>query len=238
MGDALPRPAYSEFARHYDALFGEPDLACVEFVEHAVPPPATLLDAGCGTGRYASILAIRGYNVVAVDREPQMLRHGLHGRRTVDFVLADLTLLPFTAAFDAVLARGVLNDLVRLRDLTQALRALAGTLARHGLFIADVRERRAHHLRIARQPLIERTSGGVAFRARRRMHGVRFISIEQFALAGVWSKPFRFQMRTFTEDEVQSLWRLAGLEVLAILPSYGPASRLQDRLVVLARRLV
>ena len=60
------RPAYSEYAAHYEALFGQPDMACVRLVEANLPAPALLLDAGCGTGTYASILASRGYRVVGV----------------------------------------------------------------------------------------------------------------------------------------------------------------------------
>ena len=68
------RPLYSDFARCYDLLFGAADEACLDFVQQVVPPPAALLDAGCGTGPYAEALAARGYRVVAVDREGELLR--------------------------------------------------------------------------------------------------------------------------------------------------------------------
>ena len=131
------RPLYSEFARLYESFFGEPDMSCVRFVEGAVPAPARLLDAGCGTGQYAAMFAARGYNVVAFDRSAQMLRVGQCSRPDIAFVLADLRLLPFEGRFDVVLARGVLNDLVKEDHLMAALRAVAVALDEGGKFIAD-----------------------------------------------------------------------------------------------------
>lgn len=236
-GQRTGRPVYSEFAAHYDALFGGADLTCAEFVEAALPPPAALLDAGCGTGQYAAILAARGYKVVAADREPHLIGARRASSAAVDFVLADLRRLPFTSRFDVVLARGMLNDLVEPRDLAAALRSLAAALTREGRFIADVREREAHRARVARQPVVERRQGGIAFRASRSMDesGI-IVSREQFARDRTWSEPYEFVMRTFDEAEVLSLWREGGLEILSIERSYGPGSGLTDRLVVVARR--
>src|SRR3972149_8942464 len=111
------RPLYSEFGQYYEVLFGEPDMACVDFVELTAPPPAPLLDAGCGPGQYAAILARRGYAVVACDREVHLLRAAQHLRAAASFVLADLRRLPFAARFVAVLAPGGLNDLVGAQGL-------------------------------------------------------------------------------------------------------------------------
>ncbi len=231
------RPLYTEFAAHYDALFGAPDLASLDFVQAAVPPPATLLDAGCGTGQYAATLASRGYNVVALDREPGLIAARPASPGAVDFVLADLRRLPFLACFDVILARGVLNDLVEPPDLARALRSLAAALRGDGHFIADVREREAHRVRVAKQPVVERAAGGIVFRASRCMDERDIItSRERFARGGSWSEPYEFRMRTFSEDEVRALWREASLQVLSVGRSYGPGSRLADRLIVVARR--
>ena len=231
------RPLYSEFAQYYEVLFGEPDMACVDFVELAAPPPATLLDAGCGPGQYAAILAQRGYAVVACDREVHLLRAAGRRGAAASFVLADLRRLPFTARFDVVLARGVLNDLVEPEDLRETLGSVAASLRGEGVFIADVREREPHRLRIAAQPAVERSFGGIVFRALRSIDDDGVItSMERFKRAEVWSEPFIFRMRTFDEQSVQSRWRQAGLQVLTTQRSYGSTSALTDRLVVVAKR--
>lgn len=232
------RPVYGEFARHYDALFGGLDICCLGFVQAAVRPPARLLDAGCGTGAYAAALAARGYQVVAIDRERGLLQAGKGSSDTADLALADLRRLPFAGCFDVILARGVLNDFVKRNELSEALGSLAIALKRDGRFVADVREREAHRRRIARDPMVERKAKGIAFRASRAIDGSHtIISREQFARESEgWSRPFEFRMRTFTEEEVRTLWLDAGLKVLAIEDSYGPDSTLTDRLVVVAGR--
>jgi SAM-dependent methyltransferase len=232
------RPLYTEFASHYDALFGGVDSACLDFVQATLPPPARLLDAGCGTAQYAVALASRGYNCVAADREPGLIRARSASSGTVDFVMADLSRLPFLACFDVILARGVLNDLVEVDALADALKSLAAALTYDGRLIADVRERDAHHRRVAKQPVVQRRAGGITFRAWRTMDDDHTLaSREQLFRKGRWSQPFEFKMRTFTEEEVRDLWREAGLEVLTIEQSYGPGSRLADRLVVVATRM-
>lgn len=89
---ALPRPA--------DA----------DLVHAALPAGATVLDLGCGTGRFARALAELGHDVVAVDHEPAMLA-ALGGTDGVTAVLGDIGSLSLGQTFDAVLlASHLVND--------------------------------------------------------------------------------------------------------------------------------
>lgn len=70
-------------------------------------PPATVLDAGCGTGHFAAVLAERGYRVVGVDPAAPMLARA---RQRVPVARADGLRLPFAnASFDAALSVSVLE---------------------------------------------------------------------------------------------------------------------------------
>ena len=79
MGAApLPRPFYHEFAWAYDALIARPveDEAAgmaARLATRGVGPGAAVLDAGCGSGRYAVALARLGYMVTGVDRSRELL---------------------------------------------------------------------------------------------------------------------------------------------------------------------
>src|SRR5713101_5225825 len=72
------RPFYGEFAWAYDYLIERPVAGeCAGMVatlaRRGIGPGATLLDAGCGTGRYAVELGRRGFVVTGVDRSPALL---------------------------------------------------------------------------------------------------------------------------------------------------------------------
>jgi len=71
------------------------------------PPPARVLDCGCGTGWLAYFLARRGYDVVAVDVSADAVTlartHPLfHEGASPQFQVADSEALTFASEFDAV----------------------------------------------------------------------------------------------------------------------------------------
>jgi SAM-dependent methyltransferase len=76
--EAGPRPFYGEFAWAYDDLVERPVAdecagMAAALARRGIGPGAALLDAGCGTGRYAMELARRGFAVTGIDRSPAML---------------------------------------------------------------------------------------------------------------------------------------------------------------------
>lgn len=113
------RPFYHEFAWAYDLLVARPVADECEgmaawLARRGLRPAAAVLDAGCGTGRYAVELARPGFAVTGVDRSPELLA----AARVRDTVLpitllgGDLLALPAGHLYDAIVCRGVLNDVV------------------------------------------------------------------------------------------------------------------------------
>ena len=69
-----------------------------------------IVDAGCGTGRVAVELARRGYTVVGVDNDVDMLDLAIASSDDVRWILADLATVDLEERFDLVLIAGdVLN---------------------------------------------------------------------------------------------------------------------------------
>ena len=68
--------------------------------------PASVLDAGCGTGRVAIELARRGVPVVGVDRDASMLATARSRGPSVTWIQADLTTLDLGQVFDLVVMAG------------------------------------------------------------------------------------------------------------------------------------
>ena len=89
--------------------------------------PATVLDAGCGTGRVAIELARRGLAVVGVDNDASMLATARRRNPEVAWIEADLTQLALGRVFDVVVMAG--NVPLFTPPGTQA--ALVAGCARH-----------------------------------------------------------------------------------------------------------
>lgn len=82
------------------------------FCETLLAPGATVLDAGCGTGRVAIRLAERGFDVVGVDVDASMLEAARRRAPALHWVQADLADLDLGRSFDLVVAAGNVVPLV------------------------------------------------------------------------------------------------------------------------------
>lgn len=156
-----------------------------ELVAAALPPPASLLELGCGTGRVTRQLVARGYSIVAVDESPEMLAHV----RDAKTVCARIEELDLGRRFDAVL---LLSNLLTTEP--EQRHAFLDACARHGdLLVVET-------LPIGWRPppsvRVDKVEGGV-------VHGEVFDE-------GGWSHAFA--MRVFADEEqlAEALgeWRL------------------------------
>jgi SAM-dependent methyltransferase len=80
-----------------------------EFVCRCAPLPEfrNILDVCCGTGRHAQALWNRGYSVVAIDRDADVMAQARESVRGANFVVADIRdYQPETEAFDALIVMG------------------------------------------------------------------------------------------------------------------------------------
>ncbi len=143
-------------------------------LESLVPPNASVLDYGCGTGDIAVALAGRGYRVEACDVSAKMVEQArtLHAGSGVRFSVIEPELAASERTsdvaastlgmghewFDAVICSSVLEY---LNDLPTSLRALIAMLKPHGWLIATVpnvthplRRGEAWHRALMRNPLM------------------------------------------------------------------------------------
>ena len=108
-----------------------------------------VLELGCGTGRVSLPLARAGIDLVGIDRSAPMLERARKRltksptRRLANslaFVRGDIRALPFgDGAFPMVIAPyGIVQSLIRPRDLTATLAAVARVIARGGTFGIDL----------------------------------------------------------------------------------------------------
>jgi len=198
-----------------------------------------VLELGCGTGRVTLPVARTGARIVGVDRSEGMLRHARRRTRRIKpssrplFVRSDIRSLPFTSStrFDLVIAPyGILQSLVRERDLTETLESVASVLAPGGIFGLDL---------VPDLPVWKEYRDKVRFRGARRRGESRITLIESVrqdrkkALT-VFDQRFietrgrtrsvrRFSLvfRTLSVPQMTRRLEKAGFEIFAVLGDYN-----------------
>ena len=112
-----------------------PPPAETDAIHAAIPAGGSVLDLGCGAGRFARALAAIGHDVVAVDHEPSMLE-GLEVVDRITPILGDLGALDLGRTFDLVL---LASHLVNDDDLgPRALAVARAHVASDGAVIGEV----------------------------------------------------------------------------------------------------
>ena len=248
------RPFYGEYAWAFDLLIDRPVAKeCTAIarwlVDRRIVPGARLLDAGCGTGRYAIELARRGYVVEGVDQSPELIdvakRSAVHQPGSVSFQVGDLLALP-DHRYDAILCRGVLNDFVDTESRDAVFSSFAGALRRGCVLILDVREWEATRDRKQREPLFRKTvdtdRGRLTFTSITELDPGRqqLLLSETHTLvddAGEHSRDYRFAMRCWTRTELESVFERLGFGLVEYFGAYDPAvhAGATDRLVAVAQ---
>lgn len=194
----------------------------------------TVLELGCGTGRISLPLARAGVSLVGVDRsEPMLARAAARASRiarTVPFVRADIRSLPFKRGrFAMVLAPyGVLQSLIRERDLRATLESVARVLRRGGTFgidlVPDVPNWREYEGRVQ---LVGRTRGGgrlTLVESVRQDPARRLTTFDQRYVERRGGREtehaFELTFRTLSIPQMRRRLERAGFRVKAVLGDY------------------
>lgn len=98
--------------------------------------PATVLDAGCGTGRVGIELARRGVAVVGVDADPDMIAAARAKAPELPWHVVDLAELALPERFDVVVLAGNVVPYVAEAGRAAAVAACAAHLAPGGRLVA------------------------------------------------------------------------------------------------------
>jgi SAM-dependent methyltransferase len=256
MSELSRRPFYSEYAWAFDLLIDRPvrkDCAAIGawLIDRGIRPGAEVLDAGCGTGRYAIELARRGYVVHGIDLSPELIEVATRAKHAsicrVSFAVGDIA-HPSISQSAAVLCRGVLNDITDdvVRDAVFA--AFAETLRCNGVLILDVRDWNASVARKAREPLFRKRvstdRGELTFTSVTSVDAAnrQLLIAERHELIGEGDEracDYRFVMRCWERPELDKLLTQHGFGNVSYFGAYDPDVPVgaTDRLVVVAQRL-
>jgi ubiquinone/menaquinone biosynthesis C-methylase UbiE len=220
-----------------------------------------VLELGSGTGRLALPLARAGASLVGIDRSAPMLsravrgaaalraRRGSRARGQLTLVRGDIRALPFRSGrFRMVLAAyGILQSILRERDLTATLDSVRRVLAPGGTFgvdlVPDVANWHEYRNRIQ---LRGRAAGGahltliesVRQDRRRRLTTFEQRYVERTA-QGVAEHRFELTFRTLPVRQMAKRLEAAGFAVEAVLGDYRgrPWDERADVWIILAKKV-
>ena len=251
----MNRPFYTTFAWAYDLLIQGPvkervHLIVTQLRQRGVTNGAWLLDAGCGTGSYAVALATEGFRVTGVDASSELIaeakRKGTTAGAAVDFRVGDILRLPEELTLDAVLCRGVLNDLTRQEDRRTVFSSFAGVVRQGGVLVLDVREWQATAARKLENPAYQKTvkteKGSLTFRSvtglQPETHSLLIAETHVLQSPdGPESASFDFEMKCWTQSELARSLDSAGFDTIEYFGDYDSAkpAGTTDRLIAVAR---
>jgi SAM-dependent methyltransferase len=260
--ESTPGPAegwhgWDAYAKFYDwenaRTVGRRD---VRFWERfVVQQGGRVLELGAGTGRVTVPLARAGVRIVGADRSANMLSYArrrlrrLRSAHSAALVRADIRALPHPdGAFDIAIAPyGILQSLLRDRDLSAALDAVRRVLAPGGWFglelVPDVPNWREYRNRVtlhgrrgARGPTVTLTESV-------RQDRVRGLTIFDHTYTEGWGRQrethrFTVSFRTLPVKAMTRRLDRRGFTVEALLGGYDgrPFDERAEAWIVLARR--
>ncbi len=242
------RPFYARHADAYDALITDPVDPWADVVHSHLARTgvacATLLDAGCGTGRHAEGLIKRGQVVELLDASEELLTVARRRCPTAGTHHGDICCLSIPRVFDAVVCRGVLNDLVTDAERDNALSGFANVVGVNGSVILDLRESEWSKARadgVTRRREVDLASGDrLVFSSTPQWHDGLIAVQEQYDLIEAngrhRTEAYAFRMRPWTVEEIRQRLSRVGFDRIEISPGHG--RRALDRLFVVARRAV
>jgi len=247
------RPFYEKYAWAYDHIIARDQVPECDFVAQVLADSgfardAAVLDAGCGTGGYAVELTKRGFRVTGVDRSSHLLavarKKAAVAGLEIPFIVGDLLTLNAARQYDAILCRGVLNDIVEERDRKQIFHSFAALLRRGGVLILDVRDW---------EQTIQTKSAMPVFRKKVDVDGqpLEFTSITELDRSNKMLRiqethkyrddesRYDFTMKCWTKAELADNMAVAGFGNVEFFDSYGPklVPDKTDRIVAISRKI-
>lgn len=126
---------FGDYGRYYDLLYRDKNY-CAEaeyvhnMVQEYVPDAKSLLELGCGTGRYSSEFVRLGYEVTGIDLSETMLAEARNRADGADFLCGDVRSMRLERKFDAIISlfhvmsyqvenKDVLDTLITIKDHLQ-----------------------------------------------------------------------------------------------------------------------
>ena len=241
---------FTEIARHYDRLMSNvPYRLWVDYLQKILArigaKPRNVLDVACGTGNVTEEIYDRGYDVVGIDIQPEMIEIARNkaeeSSRPIRYYVQDMAELKVDGRFDlAVSLFDSFNYITDPNDLARGMARIFDHLVPGGLLIFDVNTEYAlaHHFfdqcSLERYPRYAWTS---YYDRATRICRVE-MAFEVLENGGKRQFTEVHLQRAYSLDELRQMLEVADFEVLNVYHAYTlkKPTRRSDRVFIVARR--
>lgn len=133
------------YSQYYDLLYKDkPYHAETDYlstlIQQNLPAAKSIIELGSGTGKHASLLAEKGYQILGLERSPEMVEiANLIANEKISFQIADISNFEIGQSFDIALSLfHVISYLTDNNTLINTFNRVKKHLNTDGLFIFDV----------------------------------------------------------------------------------------------------
>lgn len=241
---------YQDFSLVYDELMSDVDYKklcalALKLCKEYNHTPRLVLDAGCGTGSFALELTKKGIDVIGVDASYDMLsvaREKLGASATL--ICQSLQELDLYGTIDTCFCMlDTFNHITDYDQLQKALLKISLFLEPDGLLIFDVNTVYKHKEVLGNNIFTEQTDDiYMVWQNSLRDDGVSVNIDLNFFLSDENDKYIRlqenFDERAYTDEQLHSLLKNAGFQVLKICDFYGSkVTQTTEKVIYVARKI-
>ncbi len=247
--------SYGVFSDFYDALTADVEYAAVakticSLLTRAGIDRGLLLDLGCGTGTLSVLLSEAGYEVVGVDRSPDMLSvaqgKALAAGQNILLLCQDMQSLDLYGTVDAaVCTLDALNHLPSRAAVEAVLRRVALFLNPNGVFIFDTNTLYKHREILGNNTFVYDTDEVYCVWQNALQDDERTVEISlDFFIPDAEDEAFyeraseQFSECAYLEEEWHEMLSAAGFTVLGVSDGYtdAPLQKTSERAVYVVRK--
>ncbi len=131
---------YAPFSQYYDVIFPFRDEVYTFLRTHLSSPPKTVLDVGCGTGRYANRFTKDGFETIGIDLDSDMINFARKHYFGTPFYCMNMTeVMSLQLTFDLIFCIGNVAAHLTRELYGEFLRTVHQLLNPNGLWIFQVK---------------------------------------------------------------------------------------------------
>jgi len=135
---------YKKLAGYYDLVYAKKDYRhetnfIIKLIKKFKIHGKNVLDVGCGTGAYTILLKKRGFSVIGLDLNKEMLAIARKKAKNIKFIQGDMKTFKIKRKFDIIVCLfSTMNYNLTLNDFRTTIKNLYNHLNKNGLVIFDM----------------------------------------------------------------------------------------------------